>query len=100
MPASRSEGAELNEDLSLSTDALSTGKAAAGAPEAAVWDLARLFSGGRPKYDPGPFSEHSTLTFRGKIHRPTPLGYPKVEVELSGGAEHFGPKKDTTEKVF
>jgi hypothetical protein len=57
----------------------------------AGWDLSWLFSVGSPKYEPGPYSEHSTLTFRGEIHRPTPFRYPKAVIELSGRAEVLEP---------
>jgi hypothetical protein len=66
----------------------------------AGWDLAWLFSVGSPKYDPGPYSEHSTLTFRGEIHRPAPFRYPKAEVELSGRAELPAPWETSPPKCL
>jgi hypothetical protein len=57
----------------------------------ASWGFAWLFSVGSPKYNPGRYSEHSTLTFRGEIQRPTPFRYPKAEVGLSDRAEIHEP---------
>jgi hypothetical protein len=66
----------------------------------ASWGFAWLFSVGSPKYDPGPYSEHSTLTFRGELHRPTPFRYPKAEVELSGRAELPAPWETSPPKCL
>jgi len=48
------------------------------------WELSWLFSIADPKHDPGPYSEYSTLTVRGDVHRPTPFRYPHAEIILSG----------------
>lgn len=48
------------------------------------WEVQWLFSIADPKYEPGPYREHSTLTVRGDVHRPSPFRYPQAEILLSG----------------